>query len=70
MLLLALYWTAFHTHFFAANRYHYPLLPLISRAAAAGLLSLAKAALPKAKQWRKPLGRFIPQGLLSSSQPK
>ena len=42
VVLMAFYWTAFHVLFFAANRYHYPLAPMLSITAAMGLLAIAR----------------------------
>lgn len=41
-VLVVAYWTAFHVLFFAANRYHYPLAPILSLTAAMGLLTIAR----------------------------
>ena len=42
IVLLALGWTAFHMLSFAEGRFHYPLSPLLSVSAAAGLVAIAR----------------------------
>ncbi len=42
VLLIILYWTVFHIGFFAESRFHYPLSPLMSLAAAVGLIEIAQ----------------------------
>jgi 4-amino-4-deoxy-L-arabinose transferase-like glycosyltransferase len=55
VLLLVLAGTAFHVLFFGANRYHYPLLPLLCIAAAAGL-DVVSTTLAAARRGAVPLG--------------
>ena len=56
--LMALYWTAFHVIFFGANRYHYPLAPMLSITAAMGLLTIIRGVPPGLGRVRQTVGKL------------